>query len=80
VFSAAEALRLGVVNEVVPEGQSVKRSLEIATEIAAAPRQATLETKRRILLDRERDFGALFEEEARLFRETLLSGPDDDAA
>jgi hypothetical protein len=43
------------------------------------PRQATLETKRRILLDRERDFGPLFEEEARLFRETLLSDPDDAA-
>ena len=81
VFDAAEALRLGVVNEVVPEGKSVERSLQLADEIAAAPRQATLETKRRILLDRERDFGPLFAEEARLFRETLLaSGPDDDAA
>jgi enoyl-CoA hydratase/carnithine racemase len=81
VFDAAEALRLGVVNEVVPEGQSVERSLQLAEEIAAAPRQATLETKRRILLDRERDFGPLFAEEARLFKETLLaSGPDDDAA
>jgi enoyl-CoA hydratase len=80
VFDATEALRLGVVNEVVPEGQSVERSLQLAAGIAAAPREATLETKRRILLDRERDFGQLFAEEARLFRETLLSGPDDDAA
>jgi enoyl-CoA hydratase/carnithine racemase len=80
VFDAAEALRLGVVNEVVPEDRAVERSLELATGIAAAPRQATLETKRRILLDRERDFGQLFAEEARLFRETLLSGPADDAA
>jgi enoyl-CoA hydratase/carnithine racemase len=80
VFDAAEALRLGVVNEVVGEGQSVERALEIADAIAGAPRSATLETKRRILIDRERDFGALFAEEARLFRETLLEGPDDDAA
>jgi enoyl-CoA hydratase/carnithine racemase len=80
VFDAAEALRIGVVNEVVPEGQSVERSLQLADAIAAAPREATLETKRRILIDRERDFGPLFAEEARLFRETLLSGPDDDAA
>jgi enoyl-CoA hydratase/carnithine racemase len=79
VFGAAEALRLGVVNEVVPEGESVERALKLATGIAAMPRQATLETKRRILLDRERDFGPLFEEEARLFRETLLSDPDDAA-
>lgn len=80
VIDAAEALRLGIVNETVPAGRSVERALELAGGIASAPRDATLETKRRILLDRERDFGALFEEEARLFRETLLSGPDDDAA
>jgi enoyl-CoA hydratase/carnithine racemase len=80
VFDAAEAMRLGIVNEVVPEGEAVERSLQLAAGIAAAPRQATLETKRRILLDRRRDFGPLFEEEERLFRETLLSGPDDDAA
>ena len=36
--------------------------------------------KRRILPDRERDFGPLFAEEARLFRETLMQGPDYDAA
>jgi enoyl-CoA hydratase/carnithine racemase len=80
VFDAAEAQRLRVVNEVVAEGRSVDRALELAGSIAAAPRAATLETKRRILIDRERDFGPLFAEEARLFRETLLEGPDDDAA
>jgi enoyl-CoA hydratase/carnithine racemase len=80
VFGAEEALRIGAVNEVVPEGQSVERALELAAGIASAPRAATLETKRRILIDRERDFGQLFAEEARLFRETLLAGPDDDAA
>ncbi len=80
VFGAEEALRIGAVSEVVPEGQSVERALELAAAIAAAPRAATLETKRRILIDRERDFGRLFAEEARLFRETLLAGPDDDAA
>jgi enoyl-CoA hydratase len=80
VFEAGEALRLGIVNETAPAGHSVERALELAAAIAAAPRDATLETKRRILLDRERVFGALFEEEKRLFRETLLSGPDDDAA
>jgi enoyl-CoA hydratase/carnithine racemase len=77
-FGAEEALRLGAVNEVTPQGESVERALELAAGIAAAPRQATLETKRRVLLDRERDFGRLFAEEARLFRETLLSGSDDD--
>jgi enoyl-CoA hydratase/carnithine racemase len=79
LLDAAEALRLGIVNETVAEGRSVERALELAARIAATPRGATLETKRRILLDRERNFGPLFEEEARLFRETLLEGPDDAA-
>jgi enoyl-CoA hydratase/carnithine racemase len=79
VFDAGEALRLGVVSEVVAEGQVVERALEIATAIASAPRGAGLETKRRILLDRERELGHLFEQERHLFRETLL-GSDDDAA
>jgi enoyl-CoA hydratase/carnithine racemase len=80
LFDAAEAKRMGIVNEVVPEGRAVEQALGVAAGIAAAPRQATLETKRRILLDREREFGQLFAEEARLFRETLLAGEPDDAA
>ena len=85
VFGADEALRLGAVNEVVPDGAVVDRALEVAAAIATAPRDATLETKRRILLDRERTFVPLFEEEMRLFRESLLGfesgdGGDDDAA
>jgi enoyl-CoA hydratase len=79
ILSAEEALRLGAVNEVAPEGQALERSLVLAGEIASAPRSATLETKRRVLLDRERTFGPLFAEEARVFREALL-GPADDAA
>jgi enoyl-CoA hydratase len=79
-FGAEEALALGVVNEVVADGESLERSLGIAEGIAAAPRSATLETKRRILLDRERTFGQLFAEEARVFREALLGSEPDDAA
>ena len=52
----------------------------MAAGIAAAPRSATLETKRKILLDRERIFGPLFAEEARVFRDTLLGSEPDDAA
>ncbi len=82
VFGGEEALRLGVVNELVDDGAAVERSLQVGAGIADAPREATLETKRRILIDRGRDFGPLFEEEGRLFRETLLGGEpeDDDAA
>jgi enoyl-CoA hydratase/carnithine racemase len=80
VFDAAEGLRLGVANEVVPDERVLERSLEVAGAIASAPRSATLETKRRILMDREREFGPLFAEEARLFRETLLGSDPDEAA
>lgn len=80
IFDAAEALRLGAVSEVVADGKAAERSLELAAAIAAAPRQATLETKRRVLIDREREFGELFAEERRVFREALLGDEPDDAA
>jgi enoyl-CoA hydratase/carnithine racemase len=80
VFDAAEAHRLGVVSELVADGAVLERSLELAGGITAAPRQATLETKRRILLDRGHLFGELFAEETRLFREALLGEEPDDAA
>jgi enoyl-CoA hydratase/carnithine racemase len=79
-FGAEEALALGVVSEVVSDGESLPRSIEMAERIATAPRSATLETKRRILLDRERTFGQLFAEEARVFREALLGSEPEDAA
>jgi enoyl-CoA hydratase len=79
-FGSGEALSIGVVNEVVADGEALGRALEVAARVAAAPRSATLETKRRILLDRERTFGALFAEEARVFREALLGAEPDDAA
>jgi enoyl-CoA hydratase/carnithine racemase len=79
-FGSEEAMRLGVVNEIVADGEALERSLAVAGGIAAAPRSATLETKRRILLDRERTFGPLFAEEARVFREALLGSEPDDAA
>ena len=79
-YGAREALRMGIVSEVVGEDLAQARALELAQEIAAAPRFATAETKRRILLDRERTFGPLFAEEARVFREALLGSEPDDAA
>jgi enoyl-CoA hydratase len=37
MFGAAEALAMGVVGEVVPAGQALTRTLELAREIAAMP-------------------------------------------
>ena len=37
---AEEALRIGLANEVVPEGKALERALELAHQIAALPRGA----------------------------------------
>jgi enoyl-CoA hydratase/carnithine racemase len=80
VIDAAEALRLGVVSEVCRSDQLMERARELAAAIADMPRAAILETKRRILLDGERTWGALFEEEERVFRAALLDGEPEPAA
>ncbi len=71
IVSAAEAQRLGIVREVVA-GDVVERSLALAERIAALPRRAILETKRRTLLERHHLWGFLFDEEERVFRRALL--------
>lgn len=79
-LDAFGALKMGVVSAVHPPDELIPRSLELAGRIAAGPRGALAATKRRILLDRERNFGHLFEEEERALHEALLSGEDDDPA
>src|SRR6476659_743586 len=66
LLDAAGALRLGIVESVYPAAELMPREVELAGRIASGPRQAIAETKRRILLDRERTIGHLFDEEERL--------------
>src|SRR3954468_71360 len=80
LLDADGALRMGIVGAVHSDDELMPRALELAGRIASGPRQAIAETKRRILLDRERTIGHLFEEEERLLREALLSDSPDDAA
>jgi enoyl-CoA hydratase/carnithine racemase len=80
VIDAEEALRLGVAGEVCDDAELLPRALALATSIAALPRSAQLETKRRILIDGERSWGALFDDEERVFRATLLGDEPDSAA
>jgi enoyl-CoA hydratase/carnithine racemase len=80
VIDAQDALRLGAVSEVWPQGELRGRALELALRIAEMPHAAQAETKRRILRDGERAFGDLFAEEERVFREVLLEGEPDPAA
>ena len=81
VVGAAEAERLGIVSEVCDDGRAAGGcARERAESIARMPRAAVLETKRRILLDGERTWGALFDEEERVFRAALLDGEPEPAA
>jgi enoyl-CoA hydratase/carnithine racemase len=80
LLDAAGALRLGIVESVYPAEELMPRAVELAGRIASGPRQAIAETKRRILLDRERTIGHLFDEEERLLREALLGDDPDHAA
>ncbi len=45
MFSAAEALSMGVISELAPTGQALPRALEIAREIAALPPIAVMQIK-----------------------------------
>lgn len=79
VVEAAQAQKLGIVREVV-DGAVVARALELAERVAALPREATLETKRRTLLERRHLWGFLFDDEERVFRRALLGPESEDEA
>jgi enoyl-CoA hydratase len=80
LLDSAGALRLGIVSAVHPDNELMARAVELAGRIASGPRAAISETKRRILLDRDRNFGQLFAEEERALREALLGDEPDDSA
>jgi enoyl-CoA hydratase/carnithine racemase len=50
MFSAAEADRMGLVSEVVPDADVMKRALEVAATIAAMPPLAVAQLKEVLLL------------------------------
>ena len=70
VIDAHEASTLGVATEV--DGDVGSRAIELGRRIAAMPREAVLETKRRAVLERDRVWGLLFDEERRAFSRALL--------
>ena len=80
VVDAQEALRLGIVTGISPDERLLDAALARGEEIARLPRSAVLEAKRRILLDGERTWGALFEEEERQFRAALFDDRPEPAA
>jgi enoyl-CoA hydratase len=75
LLEAEAAQRLGVVNEVHPPDDLLPRARELAAEIAAAPPSASVETKRRILIERATCWQPLFEAEEQALRNALLGAP-----
>jgi enoyl-CoA hydratase len=73
VIDADEALRIGLVNEVVPSGTCVERALELAREIATLP-QPALRTDKEAAI---RGFGRPLDEglaiEAECFEKSIFS-------
>jgi enoyl-CoA hydratase len=66
---AEEALRIGLANEVVPQGKALERALELAREIAALPQGAIRSDKETMV----RNVGRTYEEQLRSEMEMALS-------
>jgi enoyl-CoA hydratase/carnithine racemase len=66
---AQEALRIGLANEVVPEGKALDRALELAREVAALPQGAIRSDKETMV----RNVGRTYEEQLRTEAEMALS-------
>jgi enoyl-CoA hydratase len=68
-IDAAEALRIGLVNEIVPRGGALARAQELAREIAALPQGAIRSDKESIM----RGVGRTLEERLRIEAEMTIS-------
>jgi enoyl-CoA hydratase len=66
---AEEALRIGLANQVVPEGKALERALELAHQIAALPQGAIRSDKETMV----RNVGRTYEEQLRLEAENAIS-------
>jgi enoyl-CoA hydratase len=69
VIDADEALRIGLVNEVVSEGEALERALELAHEIARLPQGAIRTDKETVM----RNVGRTLEERLRNEAEATIS-------
>ena len=68
-IDAEEALRIGLVNEIVPRGQALERAQALAREIAALPQGAIRSDKESIM----RGVGRTLEERLRIEAEMTIS-------
>ena len=68
-IDSAEALSIGLINEVVPPGQALERAHELAREIAALPQGAIRSDKESLM----RGVGRTLEERMRIETELIVS-------
>jgi enoyl-CoA hydratase len=66
---AEEALRIGLANEVVPEGKAMERAMELAHQVAELP-QGAIRTDKETMV---RNVGRTFEEQLRQEGEAAMS-------
>jgi enoyl-CoA hydratase/carnithine racemase len=76
MISAAEALRIGLVNKTVPAGQELRAARDLAHTIAQRAPRAVQAAKRSIVEGAERPLAQGIENETRLF-ETEVMGSED---
>ncbi len=68
---AQEALRIGLANEVVPEGRHLERALELAERLAAFPQETMLADRRAMLEGSRMPWAEALAHEYRLGREVM---------
>ena len=68
---AQEALRIGLANEVVPDGRHLERALELAERLAAFPQETMLADRRAMLEGTRMPWAEALEQEYRLGREVM---------
>ena len=73
VIDAEEALRIGLVNEVVPRGRSLERALELGHVIANLPQEAIRTDKESVMRGYGRPLGEAFQIEAECFNRLIGS-------
>jgi enoyl-CoA hydratase len=76
MISAAEALRIGLVNKTVPAGQELRAARDWAHTIAQRAPTAVRAAKRAIVAGRELPLSEGIENETRLFENEVLSSED----
>jgi len=76
MISAAEALRIGLVNKVVPAGQELRAARDLAHTIGQRAPRAVRAAKRAIAGGLERSVADGYELELELFRTEVMRSPD----